>query len=69
MGVRTNLLGITLTNTEISTAQSNGQDAVGTLEMAAQGVADTLQKLNAILDFLPSGSNKTTIQTAITALT
>jgi hypothetical protein len=69
MGVRTNLLAVTLTNTEVSTAQTNGQDAVGTLEMAAQGVADVIQKLNAILDFIPSGSNKTTIQTAITSLT
>jgi hypothetical protein len=69
MGVRTNLLAITPLNTEIQAAFTNGQDVQGVLSFAAQTVADAIEQLEAIADFMPSGSNLTAIQTAITALT
>lgn len=69
MGVRTSLLAITPTNTEIQTCAGDGQDLQGMLTIAAQKCADAIAALNAISDFIPAGSNKTAIGTQITALT
>jgi hypothetical protein len=69
MGVRTNLLAITPLAAETQTCAQNGQDLPGMLNFAAEKVADALQVLNAIADFLPAGSNLTAINTAITSLT
>lgn len=69
MGVRTSLLAITPLAAEVSTCASDGQDLNGMLNFAAEKVADALQVLNAIQNFIPSGTNKTTIATQITALT
>lgn len=69
MGVRTNLLAITPLAAETSTCALNGQDLPGMLNFGAEKVADAIQVLNAIADFLPAGSNLTAINTAITALT
>jgi hypothetical protein len=69
MGVRTNILAITPLSAETSTCATNGQDLPGMLNFAAEKVADAIQVLNAINDFIPAGSNKTAIGTAITALT
>jgi hypothetical protein len=69
MGVRTALLAITPLTAEVATCATNGQDLNGMLNFAAEKVADAIQTLNAIADFLPSGSNLTTIQSEITALT
>jgi hemerythrin superfamily protein len=68
MGVRTSLLAITPTNTEVANCAADGQDLNGMLNFAAEKVADALQVLNAIQDFIPAGSNKTSIATQITAL-
>jgi hypothetical protein len=68
MGVRTNLLAITPLSAETATCAQNGQDLPGMLNFAAEKVADAIQVLNAIADFLPSGSNLTAINSAITAL-
>jgi hypothetical protein len=69
MGVRTNLLAITPLVAEVSTCASNGQDLNGMLNFAAEKVADAIQVIKAIEDFLPAGSNLTALQTAVTALT
>lgn len=69
MGVRTTLLGITPLAAETSTCAQNGQDLSGMLNFAAEKVADAIQVLNAITDFLPAGSNLTSINAQITALT
>jgi len=69
MGVRTNLLALTALAAETSTAAASGQDLPGMLNFSAEKVADAIQVLNAILDFIPAGSNKTAITTAVTALT
>lgn len=69
MGVRTNILAITPLSAETSTCAQNGQDLPGMLNLLAQKVADAIQVANAIQDFIPSGTNKTTIATAITSLT
>jgi hypothetical protein len=69
MGVRTNLLAITPLASEVAAANTAGQDVNGMLNFAAEGVADAIQILNAIADFMPAGSNLTAIQAAITALT
>ncbi|WP_186250797.1 hypothetical protein [Burkholderia gladioli] len=69
MGVRTSILAITPLTAETSTAAANGQDLPGMLNFAAEKVADAIQVLNAIADFLPAGSNLTAIQAQITALT
>ena len=69
MGVRTNLLGVTLISAEISALQADGQDGIGTLQLAQQKCADAMATLNAIINAIPAGSNKTTLQTAVTALT
>jgi hypothetical protein len=68
MGVRTSLLGITPLNTEVSTCAADGQDLNGMLNFAAEKVADAMQVINAILDFIPAGSNKTALQGFITSL-
>jgi hypothetical protein len=68
MGVRTNLLAITPLSTEVAACAADGQDLNGMLNFAAEKVADAIQVLKAIEDFLPSGSNLTTIQTAVTSL-
>lgn len=68
MGVRTTLLGITPAANETSTAATNGQDLPGMLNFAAEKVADAIQVLNAIADFMPAGSNLTAINAQITAL-
>lgn len=68
MGVRTTLLGITPLTAETQTCAQNGQDLPGMLNFAAEKVADAIQVLNAIADFLPSGSNLTAINAQITAL-
>lgn len=69
MGVRTNLLAVTPLTAERSTCAADGQDLDGMLNFAAEKVADAIQVLNAISDLIPSGTNKTTLATAITALT
>lgn len=69
MGVRTNLLALTPLAAETATCAQNGQDLPGMLNFSAEKVADAIQVLNAIADFLPAGSNLTAINTAITALT
>lgn len=69
MGVRTTLLGITPLSTEVATCAEDGQDLNGMLNFAAEKVADAIQVLNAIKDFLPTGTNLTTIETEIAALT
>lgn len=71
MGVRTNILAITPLAAETAQCASNGQDLPGMLNMLAQKIADAIQVANAINDtgFMPSGTNKTTIATAITSLT
>ena len=70
MGVRTSLLAITLTSTEIADlAAAPGEDAVGQLNGAVVAVADAIEVLNAIYNYIPGGANKTAIGTQITALT
>ncbi|WP_234775186.1 hypothetical protein [Paraburkholderia tropica] len=69
MGVRTSILAITPLAAETSAAATSGQDLPGMLNFAAEKVADAIQVLNAIADFMPSGSNLTAIQAQITALT
>jgi hypothetical protein len=69
MGVRTAILAITPLAAEVAASAADGQDLNGMLNFAAEKVADALQVLNAIADFLPAGSNLTTIQAEITALT
>lgn len=69
MGTRTTILGITPLSSEVSTCASDGQDLNGMLNFAAEKVADAIQVLNAIQDFIPAGSNKTSIATLITNLT
>jgi hypothetical protein len=69
MGVRTALLGITLTSGEIAALQADGQDGIGTLEFAQQKCADAIATINAIVNAIPAGSNKTTLQSEVTALT
>jgi hypothetical protein len=69
MGVRTNLLAITPLAAETAACAADGQDLPGMLNFGAEKVADAIQVLNAIADFLPAGSNLTAINTAITALT
>ncbi|MFM0630761.1 hypothetical protein [Paraburkholderia sp. BL17N1] len=69
MGVRTNLLALTALSAETATCAANGQDLPGMLNFSAEKCADAIQVLNAILDFIPAGSNKTAVQAAVTALT
>jgi hypothetical protein len=69
MGVRTNLLGVTLSGAEIAALQAAGEDGVGTLQFAQQKCADAIATLTAVINTIPAGSNKTTLQTAVTALT
>jgi len=69
MGVRTNILAVTPLTAERSTCAAAGQDLDGMLNFAAEKVADAIQVLTAINDFLPAGSNKTTLASAITSLT
>lgn len=69
MGVRTSLLAITLSGSEIAAIQADAQDGVGTLQLAQQKCADAIQTLNAIINAIPAGSNKTALQTQVTALT
>lgn len=69
MGVRTNLLAVTLSGAEVAALQANGQDGVGTLQFAQQHCADAIATLTAIINNIPSGSNKTTLQSAVTSLT
>lgn len=69
MGVRTNILAIVPLSSETATCSTSGCDLAGNLNFAAEACADAVKVLNAIADFLPSGSNLTAVQTAITALT
>lgn len=69
MGVRTALLAITLSGSEISALQADGQDGVGTLQLAQQKAADAIGTLNAIVNAIPAGSNKTALIAQVTALT
>jgi hypothetical protein len=69
MGVRTTLLGITLTSGEIATLQAAAQDGVGNLQFAQEKAADAIQVLNSIIASIPAGSNKTALQVQVTALT
>lgn len=69
MGVRTNLLAITPLAAETSACAASGQDLPGMLELAAQKVADAIQVIDAISDFIPAGANATALTTAVTALT
>ena len=69
MGVRTNLLAIVPLSTETNTCATNGQDLAGMLNFAAEKVADAIQVITAIEDFIPAGTNLTTLQTAVTSLT
>lgn len=69
MGIRTEIIAVSLTNTEIGDAASSGEDLVGMQNLAAQKVADAIQVLNAMTDLMPSGSNKTTLAGYVTSLT
>jgi hypothetical protein len=69
MGVRTTLLGITLSAPEIAAIQAVGQDGVGNLNFAEQKCADAIATLTAIVNAIPAGSNKTALQGQVTALT
>lgn len=69
MGVRTNILAITPLPAEVQAAFTNGQDVQGMINLAAQKVADAIEVISAIEDFMPAGSNLTALQTAVTALT
>ena len=69
MGVRTTLLAIVPLAAETAACAAAGQDLVGMLNFAAEKAADAVQVLNAINDFLPAGSNKTSVAAQITALT
>lgn len=69
MGVRTALLAITLSVPEIAALQADGQDGVGNLQFAQQKAADAIATLNAIINQIPAGSNKTALAAQVTALT
>lgn len=69
MGVRTSLLAVTLSGSEIAALQAATQDGVGTLEFAVQKTADAIATLTAITNVIPAGSNKTALLAQITALT
>lgn len=69
MGVRTALIAITLSGAEIAVLQADGQDGVGTLQLAQQKAADAIATLTAITNAISAGSNKTALLAQITALT
>lgn len=68
MGVRTNLLALTALSAETAACAASGEDLPGMLNFSAEKVADAIQVLTAIVAFIPAGTNKTAVQTAITAL-
>ena len=75
MGVRTDLLALTLTAGEIAqcfgggaSGTNGGQDIQGMLNVAEQKIVEAVQALDAMNSFIPSGTNKTAIGSAITAL-
>jgi hypothetical protein len=68
MGVRTNLLALTALSAETAACAASGEDLPGMLNFSAEKVADAIQVLTAIAAFIPAGTNKTAVQTAITAL-
>jgi hypothetical protein len=69
MGVRTNIIGITPLAAETAAAAAAGQDLAGMLQLASTKVADAINLITAIEDFMPAGTNLTTLQTAVTSLT
>lgn len=69
MSVRVALLAVTPLAAETAACAAAGQDLPGMLNMAAEKVADAMQVVSAILDFIPSGTNKTTLTTQLATLT
>jgi hypothetical protein len=63
------LTGITPLAAETQAAAAAGQDLAGMIAIAAQHCADAIAACNAILDFIPSGSNKTTLSSQVSTLT
>lgn len=68
MGVRTTIIGITPLTAERAAAAAAGQDIDGMLTIVANKCAEATIAINAVLDFMPSGSNATTLGAEVTAL-
>ena len=66
----TDLAAMVLTSTEQSTVQAavGYEDATGMLSSVNADLADIVAKLNRLATYVPSGSNLTKIQAAVTAL-
>ena len=72
MGVRANLLAVTLTAGDVTQAESLGIDCKGELSLAIGAVNDSLARLNFLLSNVltpaSDAANISTVNTAITAL-
>lgn len=71
MGTLTTLNAIALSTTAVTgeiPVLSATMDPLGMMQSSAQHVTDVIAQLNAIINVIPSGSNKTSLQTLVTNL-
>lgn len=71
MGTLTTLNAIVLDTTAVTgevAVLSAKMDPAGMMQSTGQHITDVINQLNAIINVIPSGSNKTSLQTLVTNL-